>query len=95
MAQLPETSEWPQGIYQLEVDDPVQGGSDGVSNTQARQLANRTQYLKDQADGHATRIETVEASATENAARIADHATRLSAAEGAGPDLALHYFWRD
>ena len=88
MASLPETAEWVDGIRQLELDDPVMGGSDGVSNTQAKQLANRTKYLKDQADGHSTRIETVEAS-------ITDNSSRLSHVEAASADLALHYFWRD
>jgi hypothetical protein len=50
MATLPETPTWESGIYQLEVTDPVQGGQDGIDNLQAKQLANRTAYLKQQAD---------------------------------------------
>ena len=46
MANLAETSTWEPGIYQLEEEDLVQGGPDGIDNTQAKQLANRTQYLK-------------------------------------------------
>ncbi|MDK9716752.1 MAG: hypothetical protein OEL57_02450, partial [Trichlorobacter sp.] len=46
MADLVEVSEWTPGIYQLETTDPVEGGPDGVDNLQARQLANRTAYLK-------------------------------------------------
>ncbi len=46
MAELTEVSEWTPGIYQLETTDPVEGGPDGVDNLQARQLANRTAYLK-------------------------------------------------
>lgn len=45
MATLPETATWESGIYQLEQTDRVQGGASGVSNTQGKQLANRTQYL--------------------------------------------------
>jgi hypothetical protein len=33
-------------VYQIEEDDPVQGGPNGVSNRQAQQLANRTLWLK-------------------------------------------------
>ncbi len=48
MAYLSETPKWEDGIYQLEIDDPVQGGADGIDNWQAKQLANRTAYLKEQ-----------------------------------------------
>lgn len=45
MANLPESATWETGIYQLEKSDRVQGGASGVSNNQAKQLANRTSYL--------------------------------------------------
>lgn len=48
MADLPEVNEWPEGIYQLETSDPVLGGPEGIDNRQAKQLANRTKWLKDQ-----------------------------------------------
>ena len=38
MANLNEQSEYAEGIYQLETTDPVVGGPDGLSNTQAKQL---------------------------------------------------------
>lgn len=50
MANVPESSSFEAGIYQLETTDQVLGGEDGVSNTQAKQLANRTRWLKDQVD---------------------------------------------
>ena len=50
MANLTETNTYPAGIYQIELTDPVVGGPDGVSNTQAKQLANRTNWLKAKAD---------------------------------------------
>lgn len=50
MANLPETTTYPSGIYQLELNDPVVGGPDGISNVQAKQLANRTAWLKEKAD---------------------------------------------
>ena len=46
MSNLPETPQWEDGIYQIEVSDPVLGGPDGISNRQAKQLASRTSYLK-------------------------------------------------
>ena len=50
MANLPETPQWEEGIYQIEVSDPVLGGPDGISNRQAKQLASRTKYLKQQVE---------------------------------------------
>ncbi len=46
VANLLETETWEAGIYQLETVDPVQGGTDGIDNLQAKQLANRSAYLK-------------------------------------------------
>lgn len=48
MANLTESATWEAGVYQLETTDPVVGGPNGVSNTQPKQLANRTAYLKAQ-----------------------------------------------
>lgn len=50
MANLPESPVFEEGIYQIEVNDPVVGGPDGIDNIQAKQLANRTKYLKQFAD---------------------------------------------
>ncbi|HII4062795.1 TPA: gp53-like domain-containing protein [Yersinia enterocolitica] len=50
MANLPETPQWEEGVYQIEVSDPVLGGPDGISNRQAKQLASRTSYLKQQVE---------------------------------------------
>lgn len=48
MADLPELNEWVPGIYQLETSDPVLGGPEGIDNRQAKELASRTKWLKDQ-----------------------------------------------
>lgn len=48
MANLQETARWETGIYQLETSDPVMGGADGIDNRQAKQLANRTLWLRDE-----------------------------------------------
>lgn len=50
MANLPETPQFDEGIYQIETVDPVVGGPNGISNESARGLANRTRYLKNQVD---------------------------------------------
>nr|WP_280286635.1 hypothetical protein [Pseudomonas sp. BN415] len=48
MTNLTESPSWEPGVYQIELTDPVVGGSDGISNRQAKQLANRTGWLKAQ-----------------------------------------------
>jgi hypothetical protein len=53
MTNLAEIARWEAGIYQFETSDPVQGGPDGIDNLQAKQLANRTAFLKVQQEGHA------------------------------------------
>lgn len=52
MANLTETTTYDVGVYQLERTDPVDGGTggSGVSNNQAKNLANRTAYLKAHVD---------------------------------------------
>lgn len=50
MANLPETPQFDEGIYQIETVDSVVGGPNGVSNEPARGLANRTRYLKNEVD---------------------------------------------
>lgn len=48
MTNLTESASWEPGVYQIELTDPVIGGPDGISNRQAKQLANRTGWLKNQ-----------------------------------------------
>ena len=50
MANVAENATWEPGVYQIETNDPVLGGANGVANTQAKQLANRTKYLKQYTD---------------------------------------------
>ncbi len=50
MANLPETPDYPAGVYQLETSDPVLGGPGGIANRQAEQLGNRTAWLKAKID---------------------------------------------
>ena len=64
MANLNETAQWETGIYQLETSDPVMGGPDGIDNRQAKQLANRTLWLKNQTEALQTETAGKAASAT-------------------------------
>lgn len=57
MANLKETQTWESGIYQIEKTDPVVGGEDGISNKQAKQLANRTAYLKKEVENKANKTD--------------------------------------
>ncbi|HDR8991507.1 gp53-like domain-containing protein [Burkholderia vietnamiensis] len=50
MVKLVESSQWEEDLYQIETADPVEGGPDGVSNKQAKQLGGRTRYLKAQVE---------------------------------------------
>ena len=47
MANLTEVSQWENVIRQLENGEAATGGADGLANVQAKQLANRTKWLKD------------------------------------------------
>ena len=46
MANLKEQEKWEDGVYQIEENDPVLGGENGVTNRPIKQLANRTLWLK-------------------------------------------------
>ena len=46
MANLKEQEKWEDGVYQIEENDPVLGGENGITNKPIRQIANRTLWLK-------------------------------------------------
>lgn len=48
MGKLTEIEQWDEDVYQIETSDPVLGGPEGITNKPAKQLANRTQWLKKQ-----------------------------------------------
>lgn len=52
MGNLSEISQWEAGVYQIELNDSVIAGPDGIANIQGKQLANRTQWLKDRHSQH-------------------------------------------
>ena len=74
MANLVETPQWEDGIYQIETSDPVLGGPGGIANKQAEQLGNRTAFLKE-------RIESVENDLTEHIATEDPHPQYINDAE--------------
>ncbi|MBH8476220.1 hypothetical protein ACLH1K_02275 [Klebsiella sp. 1SOBk12mer] len=43
---IPEAISWVDFIYQIAREDKVEGGTGGVANLQAKQLADRTQFLR-------------------------------------------------
>lgn len=64
MANVVLTPGW-DDIYKIEQTDPVLGGDQtNISNRQAVALGNRTEYLKEIAEDHETRIDTLETSST-------------------------------
>lgn len=75
MATLTESNSWEAGIYQLELTDPVVGGADGLSNLQAKQLANRTVWLKQQ-------LQSTQDGLDSHAAASDPHPQYLTAPEG-------------
>lgn len=92
MAELPETpNTYPQGVYQIEQEDSVAGGPNGIANRQATQLGNRTRFLKDKVD----EIETKDTAQDQS---ITDLQTRVQTIEndGTGDDATpvRDYWWR-
>lgn len=75
MANLVETAEWVDGIYQLETLDPVEGGPNGIDNLQAKQLGSRTKFLK-------ALIEAAQNSLAGHDAAADPHSQYLTQAEG-------------
>lgn len=71
MANITEDADWTAGIYQLEQEDLVVGGPDGIDNLQAKQLAARTNYLKALAEGLGTDKQPIDAMLTALAALVA------------------------
>lgn len=70
MANLPESASFDAGIYQIETDDRVLGGVSGTANTQAKQLANRTAYLKAEVEKRVTAADLASTAAGKGAAMI-------------------------
>ena len=86
MANLQETARWETGIYQLETSDPVMGGADGIDNRQAKQLGNRTLWLKQEIGSLQETLDGRTAAATDSKAGIAKLNNTLTSSDA---DAAL------
>lgn len=75
MANLVETAEWVDGIYQFESTDPIEGGPNGNDNVQAIALAKRTRFLK-------ALIESAQNALADHNAAADPHPQYLTTAEG-------------
>ena len=82
MANLKEEAKWEEGIYQYELDDPLQGGEDGIDNVQGRQLANRTQYLKEKIEAVARNVDAKLDEAQQNAQALNEQFAALTSHGG-------------
>ncbi|MBP5161931.1 MAG: hypothetical protein ILP16_03015 [Spirochaetales bacterium] len=60
MANITEHPVWEDGIYQIERRDPLTGGPEGSCNIQAKQLANRTLFLKEKQEEAQAAIDALE-----------------------------------
>lgn len=78
MANLPENSNFDEGVRQLELTDPVIGGPNGVSNEPLKNLANRTRWLKEQLE----QLDARAAPASHVGARGAAHAVATTTEAG-------------
>jgi len=81
MANVTETPTWESGIYRIETTDPILGGETGTANIQAKQLANRTLWLKARAD-------QVDAAASGYGSLQARMTALQSQVEAVGADMA-------
>lgn len=78
MANIPESPVWADGVKQIETTDKVLGGPDGVVNQQAKNLADRTAFLKQEVEG----AQAAAASADEKAQGAIDQISAVEAAAG-------------
>lgn len=86
---LPEESVYEEGIYQLELTDKVQGGPNGISNLQGKQLANRTKFLKDETERLEEEKVAVDSIGEANGVASLDENGRVPASQL--PESALEY----
>lgn len=79
MANLSEQSIWEAGVYQIEENDPVHGGANGITNRPTKQLANRTVWLKNEL---ASSVQAINANLTNLSNNKADKTLNLVAGNG-------------
>lgn len=79
MANLSEQSIWETGVYQIEENDPVHGGANGITNRPIKQLANRTVWLKNEL---ASSVQAINANLANLSDNKAEKTTNITAGNG-------------
>jgi hypothetical protein len=64
MANIIESNQWSEAIYEIATTDDVIGGADGISNIQATQLAARSNFLKEHVSVLETHVGNLETGVT-------------------------------
>ena len=90
MANLPSTPTWSPDVYQIEPTDAVLGGPDGVINIQAKQLADRTAYLKQAVEAAGAVADDADTKATSALAQIAGIETAAGSAQANAAEALTH-----
>lgn len=90
MANLPETPVFTADIYQIETTDRVLGGPDGVVNLQAKQIADRTAYLKQEVEAAAGIAVDAETKADSALLQIASAEAAMGSAAASAAAALLH-----
>lgn len=90
MANIPETPTFDTSVYQIETTDKVLGGPDGKINLQAKQLANRTAWLKQEVETAGALAADADAKADQALGQIADVEVAAGSA-AASAAAALQY----
>lgn len=88
MAGVKETATWETHIYQIEENDPVHGGEEGVTNKPIKQLANRTLYLRKVLTEAGQRIQPKKITGTsKNSVDLTGHTHEIEAASTSAKGL--------
>ena len=90
MATIPSSPTWSDDVYQIETTDAVLGGPDGVINVQAKQLADRTEYLKQEVEAAGTVADGADTKADSALAQIAGIETAAGSAQANAAEALLH-----
>jgi hypothetical protein len=84
MGVIDETAQWVATVYQIETGDPANGGPDAPDNVQARALADRTLYLKNEVEALEASVAGIDLSVFLATANLL---TAMKAVDGAGSGL--------
>ena len=90
MATIPSSPTWSPDVYQIETTDAVLGGPDGVINVQAKQLADRTDYLKQEVEAAGAVANGADAKADSALAQIEGIETAAGSAQTNAAEALAH-----